>query len=316
MIQGKIFRSSKRVFDCKINGDKELISATALREVIKKAHPVVGDNVALRKTENSNDWEITEILPRTNEVFRRIVRTNKKKVIASNTDVILIVTSVSHPAYKPFLLDRYLTRAVQWDIPAAIVFNKMDQFDDSFEFDFELEKFKSLGVTTFQLNSTNPDDPRFKEDFDELKNLLEDKTAICLGQSGVGKSKLITALSGGSVELLSSRLAKKANKGAHTTTWAELVDCQKFLMVDSPGVRSLSVQDISADELPLLFPDLRPLFAKCKFRDCKHEDNSKGCFFHTLDEDILEDKISLNRIYSYLKLKEEIEEIPEWQKVN
>jgi ribosome biogenesis GTPase len=314
MIKGKIFRSSKRVFDCKINGEKELISATALREVIKKAHPVVGDNVSLKQAEDSSDWEISEILPRENEVFRRIVRTNQKKVIAANTDVILIVTSVSQPTYKPFLIDRYLTRAVQWDIPAAIVFNKMDQFDNSFELDFELEKFKSLGVTTFQLNSANPEDPKFKEDFDKLKYLLENKTAICLGQSGVGKSKLITALSGGTIELLSSRLAKKANKGAHTTTWAELVDCQKFLMVDSPGVRSLSVQDISIDELPMLFPDLRPLFAKCKFRDCKHEDNSKGCFFHSLDEEIPADKISLNRKYSYLRLKEEIEEIPEWQK--
>ena len=314
MIKGKIFRSSKRVFDCRIDGEETLISATALREVIKKAHPVVGDNVVLRKTENSDDWEIIEVLPRENEIFRRIVRENKKKVIASNTDVILIVTSVSQPMYKPFLLDRYLTRAVQWDIPAAIVFNKMDEFDDSFEFDFELEKFKSLGVTTFQLNSANPDDPRFLKDFNKLKELLTDKTAICLGQSGVGKSKLISALSGGEVELLSNKLAKKVGKGAHTTTWAEIVDCKNFLMVDSPGVRSLSVQDIAADDLPLLFPDLRPLFAQCQFRDCKHEDNSKGCFFHTLDVDIPEEKIHLNRIYSYLKLKEEIEEIPEWQK--
>lgn len=314
MIKGKIFRSSKRVFDCRIEGETELISATALREVIKKDHPVVGDNVELRKIENSNDWEITNILPRENEIFRRIVRSNKKKVIASNTDVILIVTSVSNPMYKPFLLDRYLTRAVQWDIPAAIVFNKMDEFDDSFEFDFELEKFKSLGVTTFQLNSKDPNDPRFIEDFEKLKNLLKGKTSICLGQSGVGKSKLISALSGGSVELLSSRLAKKVNKGAHTTTWAELVDCDDFLMVDSPGVRSLSVQDIGPDELPSLFPDLMPLFAKCQFNDCKHEDNSKGCFFHTLDVDIPEEKIHLNRIYSYLKLKEEIDEIPDWQR--
>lgn len=314
MIKAKIFRSSKRVFDCKRNDTGEIVSATVLREVMKKNHPVVGDEILISKSEHSDDFEITEILERENEVFRKIVRTNKKKVIASNVDVILIVSSVSNPKYKPFLLDRYLARAVQWDIPAAIVLNKMDQYEDDFELDFELEKFKALGVKVFMLNSENPNDERFREDFLELQGLLNDKTAICLGQSGVGKSKLISALSDGKVELLSSRLAKKIHKGAHTTTWAEIVDCENFLMIDSPGIRSLSLQDISATELPELFPDLGEAFSSCKFTDCKHEDNSKGCFFHTLDEENLGDRIMLNRIYSYLKLKEEIEAIPEWEK--
>ena len=190
----------------------------------------------------------------------------------------------------------------------------MDEYKDTFELDFELEKFKSLGVKVFLLNSQDPSDQRFRGDFTELQGLLKNKTAICLGQSGVGKSKLISSLSNGKVELLSSRLAKKASKGAHTTTWAEIVDCEHFLMIDSPGVRSLSLQDISAEELPSLFPDLGEAFSKCQFTDCKHEDNSKGCFFHSLDENILPEKIKLNRIYSYLKLKEEIEEIPEWEK--
>lgn len=314
MIKAKIFRSSKRVFECKIEGSDEIVQATALREIVKSDHPVVGDNVILRKTDGSDDFEIYELIRRKNEIFRRIVRSNKRKVIAANTDVILIITSVSKPDYKPFLIDRYLTRAVQWDIPAAVVFNKMDEFNDDFDLEFELEKFKSLGVSTFLVSSEFPEDKRFLESFNELSRLLENKTAICLGQSGVGKSKLITALSDGKVELLSSRLAKKVNKGAHTTSWSEIVECDKFLLVDSPGVRSLSMQDISADELPELFPDLVPLFGKCQFRDCHHEDNSKGCFFHSLDPEILEDKIVLNRIFSYLKLKEEIELIPEWEK--
>jgi ribosome biogenesis GTPase len=147
-----------------------------------------------------------------------------------------------------------------------------------------------------------------------LQRLLKGTTSISIGQSGVGKSKLISALSNGKVELLSSRLAKKIHKGAHTTTWAEIVDCEDFLIIDSPGVRSLSLQDIAAEELPELFPDLGECFSKCQFTDCKHEDNSKGCFFHSLDEEVLEDRIKLNRVYSYLKLKEEIEEIPEWEK--
>jgi ribosome biogenesis GTPase len=314
MIKAKIFRSAKRVFDCKINDTGEIVPATVLREVMKKDHPVVGDNVILKQGKDSADYDIIEIEQRENEIFRKIVRTNNKKVIASNVDVILIMCSVSNPKYKPFLLDRYLARAVQWDVPAAIILNKMDEYEDDFDLEFELEKFKSLGVRVFMLNSEDSSDPRFREDFLELQSLLKDTTTICLGQSGVGKSKLISSLSDGTVKLLSSRLAKKVNKGAHTTTWAEMVDCKNFLMIDSPGVRTLSLLDIPAEELPDLFPDLGPLFGKCQFNDCKHEDNSKGCFFHSLDEEILEDRIHLNRLYSYLKLKEEIESIPEWEK--
>lgn len=313
-IKAKLFRSSKRVFDCKIKETSEIVPATALREVIKKAHPVVGDNVLLQKNEVSSEYEIADIEERQNEVFRKIVRTNKKKVIASNVDVILIVASVSKPDYKPGLIDRYLTRAVQWDIPAAVILNKMDEFDDQFDLDFELMKFKKLGVDVFQVSSVNPDHELFKNDFHKLKENLTGKTAICLGQSGVGKSKLITALSDGKQELLSSRLAKGIEKGAHTTTWAEIVDCENFLMIDSPGVRSLSVQDIDPAELPELFPDLLPLFGQCKFPDCKHEDNSKGCYFHSLDPESDDDAIILGRLFSYLKMRDEVDEIPHWER--
>lgn len=311
-MKGKIFRSSKRIFDCILDDGQE-VSATAMREIVKNNHPVVGDNVEIQKN-NMGEYEIIELIERKNEVFRKIVRTNKKKVIASNVDVILIISSVSKPEYKPGLIDRYLTRCVQWDIPAAIILNKMDEFDDQFDLDFELKKFAHLGVEVFQINSTDPDDERFKEDFQTLKNKLHNNTAICLGQSGVGKSKLITSLSDGKIELLSSRLAKGIEKGAHTTTWAQLVDCENFFMIDSPGVRSLSVQDIDPEELPELFPDLQPLFSNCKFKDCKHEDNSKGCYFQSLDPENDDDAIILGRLFSYLKMKDEVDEIPHWER--
>lgn len=312
-MQGKIFRSSKRVFDCLLDNGQE-ICATAMREIVKNNHPVVGDNVVIQQNEVTGDYEIIEVLERDNEIFRKIVRTNQKKVIASNVDVVLIVASVSNPEYKPGLIDRYLTRCVQWDIPAAIILNKMDEFFDQFDLEFELKKFASLGVEVFEINSLNPDDKKYKADLEKLKQKLNKKTAICLGQSGVGKSKLITALSEGKVELLSSRLAKGVNKGAHTTTWAQLVNCENFYMIDSPGVRSLSLQDIDPKELPELFPDLLPLFSHCKFKDCKHEENSKDCYFHTLDSDNDEDAIVLGRLFSYLKMKEEMDQIPHWER--
>jgi len=310
--QAKVIRSSKREFDCLLDQNQEEVKAVCLREIIKKNHIVVGDNVLIRPQTNDNRYEIFEMIPRQNEIFRRIVRSNKKKVIASNIDLILIVASVSKPDYKPFLIDRYITRSVQWEIPALVIFNKMDQFDDQFDIELEKKKFDQLGVNYFEIS--NLQESPYYENIQTLKDLLTDKTTITLGQSGVGKSKLISSLSDGEIELLSSRLAKGIQKGAHTTSWAELIDLKTFYMIDSPGVRTLAVNDISNEELPSLFPDLLPLFSRCQFHDCRHEENSKGCYFNTLELETDEELIIYRRLIAFMKMREEVEKIPDWQR--
>lgn len=312
--KAKILRSNKREFECKVEETLDVVTAVCLREVIKKEHPVVGDNVLIRPLSSDNRYEIFELCKRKNEIFRKIVRSNKKKVISANTDLILIVVASSKPDYKPFLIDRYLARAEQWNIPAVVIINKMDEFEGQFDLEMECKKFKQLEVPHYLTSSTNHNEKKFKTSLEDLKQLLHGKTAITLGQSGVGKSKLISALSGGSVELLSSRLAKGIKKGAHTTTWAEIVDCNNFFIVDSPGVRSMAVIDLSPDELPGYFPDLVPYFEGCQFFDCRHEENSKGCAFLELDLKKDTDLITMNRLISFLRMRDEIESIPEWKK--
>lgn len=311
-LNAKVIRSSKREFDCLIEDSKETVKAVCLREILKKDHLVVGDNVKIRKQEGDDRYEIFELDERKNEIFRRIVRSNKKKVISSNIDLILIVTSVSNPKYKPFLIDRYLARACEWEIPSVVVLNKMDEFDDQFDIELEKRKFELIGVNCVEVSNI-PESPYF-QNMEELKRLLKGMTTICLGQSGVGKSKIISSLSGGKIELLSNRLAKGVEKGAHTTTWAEIIDLGEFLMIDSPGVRSLAVSDLPIEELTGYFAELHPYFERCKFSDCKHEENSKGCAFHELDLEDDKDYIIYQRLISYLKMRDEIEEIPDWQR--
>ncbi len=308
----KILRSNRREFDCLILDTKEEVKAVCLREILKKDHLVVGDNVKIRAMESDDRYEIFELIERENEIFRRIVRVNKKKTIASNIDCILIVASVSKPDYKPFLIDRYITRSVQWDIPAIVLFNKMDQFEDQFDISMEKKKFDMLGVNYFEI-SNEPESEYFQE-LDKLKTLLKGKTTICLGQSGVGKSRIISTLSSGTIELLSNKLAKGIQKGAHTTTWAEMIDLGECYMIDSPGIRSMAVNDITPAELPQLFPDLIPYFNQCQFKDCSHEENIKGCFFNSLEMETDEEIILYNRLIAYIKMRDEVEKIPDWQR--
>ena len=86
----KIIRSSIREFDCLILDSKEVVKAVCLREILKTQHLVVGDNVHIRKQQSDERFEITELIERKNEIFRRIVRSNKKKVISSNIALALL----------------------------------------------------------------------------------------------------------------------------------------------------------------------------------------------------------------------------------
>lgn len=312
-IKAKIIKSSKRIFDCKdVNGNT--MPATAHGKLFKNSSPVVGDSVYLIKNQQG-EFEIVEVEVRKNEIYRQLVREKKKKVIASNVDLICIVMSVSLPEYKRGLVDRYLLRSVLWEIPTVLVFNKMDEYDHQIDLNFESERIKDLGIECFEVSSTDEkyQTQFLKNNLADLKTLFEGKTTILMGQSGVGKSKLISAISGGEVELISGELAK-VGKGAHTTTWAEIISFSNFDLVDSPGVRTLSINDISVDDLNRLFPDIFKYFQNCKFSDCKHLSNSKGCFFQQLNEDDFNDQMILSRIESYIRFKEEIEEIPEWQR--
>jgi ribosome biogenesis GTPase / thiamine phosphate phosphatase len=318
--RARVYKSAKRVFDCKILNSGEIVSAKALGNLLKNRQSiVVGDYVTLEKSPDSEDFHIVSREDRSNEIFRMLVRENKKKVTVSNCDIVVIQTSVSRPEYKRGLIDRYLARAIQWNITPIVVFNKMDQFDESlFDLKFEAKRFESLGVRNFEISAVDPkySNQFLTDGFEELNNFLKDKTSIFLGQSGVGKSKTISALSGGEIELKTSALGKKSGKGSHTTTWTEIVECRDFILIDSPGIRSFGMDDIAPNELISYFPDIESLALQCKFNDCTHLKNAKGCVFWNNANFDTEDALSIihSRLESYQKIHTEISQIPEWQK--
>ncbi|HXH31589.1 MAG TPA: ribosome small subunit-dependent GTPase A [Bacteriovoracaceae bacterium] len=318
MIRGRIFRSGKRHFDCQREDTKELVTATALAALLKEDHMVVGDFVDLSPpASEGNEWGIHRVHERTNAIFRNIPRENKKKVIAANVDVMVVVVSAGKPDYKRGLVDRYLARADFWDVPAFLVFNKMDiHTKENFDIHFESERLKWLNVECFEVSAQDKKySPQYLQNgMQELGSMLEKKTAVFVGHSGVGKSHLITTLVGGEVKLLSGLLGSEG-KGAHTTTWAELIDAEKFILIDSPGIRSLSLSDFTKEELLQSFSDIQEFATKCQFSsNCTHEENSKGCYFQKLDQGSRDTELILSRLESYKKIFEEVSLVPDWQK--
>lgn len=315
-----IIKSDKRNFTCRDLDSGEVFTATALGNLLKRGETlVVGDRVEVNEQEVQGEKIIVEMAPRKNEIFRLLVRERKKKIIASNCDRMVIVMSCSSPAYKRGLVDRYLVRAHQWGIRPVVVFNKMDEYDPA-EFDLEFETFRleEIGVECFEVCALDETyRPKYlKKTLSDLKADLKGKTSIFLGHSGVGKSKLITTLTSQQVHLKSADIAR-SGKGAHTTTWAEIVSFGDFDLIDSPGVRSYSLEDIDPKELIEYFPDVEEVAVHCKFSDCFHSERSKGCRFY--DEAFWSDnqrqhEALLTRLDSYQRLYEELAETPQWKK--
>lgn len=312
--KARVFKSAKREFDCKIIETNEMVVATALGNLLKGDDNsiVVGDYVMIDEKNT-----IIEVLPRTNEMYRLIIREQKKKVTASNCDLLVIVSSVSRPEYKRGIVDRFLVRAHQWGIRPLMVFNKMDEYNgEHLDIQFEFDRMNNLGIECFEVSAVKPDykPQHLKLGLIELKNRLAGKTSIFLGQSGVGKSKLISLVSNGKIDLL-SRVVGKVGKGTHTTTWSEIVDCESMSLIDSPGIRSFGVEDLLEEELITYFPDLEEKAVLCKFSNCEHLEESTGCFFYgKLDPNAPETALIMSRLESYLRMKEEISQTPSYLK--
>ena len=312
-MRARVYRTLKNEFLCQLDESGEEIVATPLGKLLKSGI-VVGDYVTL-KVGVSGAYEIHAIEPRVNEISRVLPRVAKKKVTAANCDILIITVSATNPDYKRGIIDRFLLRAIEWQIHPIIIFNKMDLFDaEMFDLSFEQQRLAPLGVSCFEVSAVDPSyEPRFMQaGFEDLKNYITGKTAIFLGQSGVGKSEMISALSGGDIKLRSNEIGK-GGKGAHTTTWSEIVNCGDFCFIDSPGIRSFSLDDFDPGSLMSFFPDIFDIASQCKFRDCLHHPNSTGCAFSKL-EDSLENEMVLSRLESYCRFYEESSANPHWDK--
>lgn len=313
MSKARVYRSSAREFECKDMETGEMLTATPLGNLLKGDNSiVVGDVVNL-----DDEGVITSIDERKSEIYRFLPRVQKKKITAANCDLLIILNSVSKPEFKRGLADRFLLRASQWGIKPVMIFNKMDQFVDQFDFNFEVDRLKELGVECFEISAKFPETEKkfLSRGTEEFKEFIKGRTAIFLGQSGVGKSKTISLVAGMDIELKTKEIGK-GGKGSHTTTWSEIIDCGDFTLIDSPGIRSFSLEDLVGEQLLELFPDLEERAVTCKFSDCKHTKGTKGCAFHlpNLDPDSYEGRLIHSRLESYLKVYEEITENPAWSK--
>jgi ribosome biogenesis GTPase len=241
--------------------------------------------------------ERTSILSRADNLSR-----NKQQLIAVNIDQVLITTSVLFPPLKPFLIDRYIIAALKGNMQPLIVINKIDLLDSPPP-DTDpvlLEEQRALYHDFLQAYRELPLFPvstKTGEGIAELKSALRGKASVFSGQSGVGKSSLINAMLGS--QLATGKIVEKTSKGSHTTTTAQLLPLEgDGFCIDTPGIKSFGVWDLTSEEIQTFFPEILEASYSCKFRGCSHL-QEPGC---AVIEALEEGRISPLRFASFCAL--------------
>lgn len=232
------------------------------------------------------------ILSRADNLHRR-----KEQLIAVNVDQVIITASVHQPNLKPFLIDRYIIAAKKGNMEPIIVINKIDSLQKETEEDIILQEcepaYRELGIPFLLVSSYTG------EGIDELKNLMKNKSSVFSGQSGVGKSSLINAVTG--LNLKTGDVVYKTLKGSHTTTTTQLIPLEGGgFCVDTPGIKSFGIWELEASEIQQYFSEIAAAACKCKFPDCSHQTET-DC---AVKEEVENEKISPVRFASYCALIE------------
>jgi ribosome biogenesis GTPase len=95
----------------------------------RRLRPVCGDKVSVEPLRNENEWLLTGISPRRNQLTRPNVR-GETEILAANL-TLLVAVAADPPKPDWFIVDRYLCAAEIMGINAAVVYNKADLAIDS-----------------------------------------------------------------------------------------------------------------------------------------------------------------------------------------
>lgn len=282
--------------------------ACTLRGILKKEKGqaknlvVVGD-IVIFEILNPQNGMIAQVEPRKSVLSRADnLSRRKEQLIAANIDQVIITGSVIAPRLKAPLLDRYVIAAHKGGLAPLIVINKIDLLNDT-EFDAVtreeekelcdhlLEAYKAVGLRAIAVSLMTG------EGIEELKQEMQGKASVFSGQSGVGKSSLINAITGATLK--TGDVVEKTQKGSHTTTSTKLLPLEfGGWCIDTPGIKSFGVWDLRKEEVEKYFSEIHAVGRSCRYPNCMHLHESDCAVIEALERG----EISLVRYSSYQTL--------------
>jgi len=256
----------------------------------KRLKAVCGDRVQAESIDEESDWLITEVLPRDNSLTRPNQR-GQTEILAANVDL-LIVTAAASPKPDWYIVDRYLCAADAMRIPAAVVFNKTDLEGKNDTIEPALRDYENIGYPVINCSA------KTEQNLPAVGKIIDGKTAIIVGQSGVGKSSIINRLLGGEQQR-TAEVSDKTGEGRHTTVNSMMLSLPGGgQVIDSPGVRDYAPALQSATDVIQGFREIEAAGHECRFANCKHL-REPGC---AVKDAVESEAISPRRYESYRRL--------------
>lgn len=303
-MQGTVVKSSGSVYgvraidgtvvDCRVKGNFRL-------KGIRSTNPVaVGDNVVFDMREDGTAY-IVDILERKNYIVRKASNLSKQShILAANLDLCFLVVTISHPTTATTFIDRFLASAEAYRVPVVIIFNKTDLYNDAEngELEYLTALYESIGYRCLHTSAAE------SKGIEALKEMMQGKVSLFAGNSGVGKSSLVNALSP-EIAAKVGEISRTHDTGMHTTTYTEMFEFMpNSYIVDTPGVKGFGTYDMEIEEISHYFVEFFELSKDCRYSNCTHT-HEPGC---AVLEALEKGKIAPSRYQSYLSMLEDKEE--------
>jgi ribosome biogenesis GTPase len=291
-IKGKILKGAENFYSPLAPGDRVEVGPIQEPKAGSpiQGHPNTGMIISLEKRKN--------LFCRFNQ--KGAGKSAGTQPLAANVDLVLCMTTRQAPPFRPRFLDRVLLQADSAGIPAIIVCNKIDledESEDGIDVDERLEDFRRIGFEVIELSA------KTGEGIEYLRQRLNGKCAVMVGQSGVGKSSLINALLP-ELNIRTGAINEKYDRGNHTTTLAFMVEINPGTrLIDTPGIRRFVPDGIGKDEVILYLREFSPLAGKCSYGlSCSHR-VEPGC---KIMEAVHAGVIHEDRYNSFLRIYDEL----------
>lgn len=228
------------------------------------ADVAVGDWVVV----SPDDERVERVLTRFSALTRRVssdVVKAESHTVAANIDTVFLVQS-ANSEINLRRIERELVLGFDSGAEPVIVINKCDMVGAAEQAAMVSRIRDVAGSIAIHMVSAIDG-----SGLNALRNYaVPNRTLVVLGASGVGKSTIVNALAGASLQ--STGLVRDGDqRGRHTTVASELVPLiGGGWLIDTPGLRAVSLW-LSSHGIERAFADVFAAAEQCRFRDCKHE---------------------------------------------